>query len=61
MNEWSGDDLVVELAPFQSGLFQDKTGHYDIYIYIYIYIYILHFDYVPIYTFGFHRKQCASD
>ena len=28
-NEWSGDDLVVELAPFQSEI-PDKTGHYEI-------------------------------
>ena len=27
--EWSGDDLVVELAPFQSEI-PDKTGHYEI-------------------------------
>ena len=28
-NKWSGDDSVVELAPFQSE-FPDKTGHYEI-------------------------------
>ena len=28
-SEWSGDDLVVELAPFQSEI-PDKTGHYEI-------------------------------
>ena len=28
-NEWSGDNFVVELAPFQSKI-SDKTGHYKI-------------------------------
>ena len=28
-SEWSGDDLAVELAPFQSEI-PDKTGHYEI-------------------------------
>ena len=27
--EWSGDNFVVELAPFQSKIL-DKTGHYKI-------------------------------
>ena len=28
-NEWSRDDLVVELAPFQSEI-PNKTGYYEI-------------------------------